>query len=122
MPILAGEDYFSGPIDLISRLHPPSANAFARMEWMAYALGGFRNRLLDLAAPDTHVLIKNPLLWNIELFPTFFPNDRAILLIRDLRYIADSYSKHVFKKAPKQIVRGAFASSCPSLHENASTS
>lgn len=99
MPILAGEDYFRGATDLIGRVHPPSAEAFGRMEWMSYAVSGFRNRLLDLAEPGSVTLIKTPLVWNIELFPTLFPQDRMIFIVRDARYIVDSFMR-TFARTP----------------------
>lgn len=93
MPILAGESYFRGPTDLIGRVHPPSGAAFGRMEWMSYAVSGFRNRLLDMADPGSVTLIKTPLVYNIELFPTLFPQDRMIFIVRDARYIVDSFMR-----------------------------
>jgi protein-tyrosine sulfotransferase len=91
LPILAGEDYFRGPTDLIGRVHRPSADAFGRMEWMAYAVSGFRNRVLDIASPGSVTLIKNPVTWNIELWPVFFPQDRTLFIVRDCRYVVDSF-------------------------------
>lgn len=93
LPILAGEEYFAGPGELIGRVHPDSAAAFSRMEWMAYAIAGFRNRLLDIAAPGSITLIKNPLVWNIELWPVFFPQDKMVFIVRDARYIVDSFAR-----------------------------
>lgn len=93
LPILAGEEYFRGPVDLIGRVHRESGKAFARMEWMAYATAGFRNRVLDIAGPGSITLIKNPLVWNIELWPVLFPQDHMLLLIRDARYIVDSFMR-----------------------------
>jgi protein-tyrosine sulfotransferase len=93
IPVLAGEDYFAEPTELIGRVHRESALAFSRMEWMAYGIGGFRNRLLDIAEPGSITVIKNPVVWNIELWPLFFPQDRAIFIQRDARYIVDSFQK-----------------------------
>ena len=89
--VLASPEAFDAPRNTIGRLHPPSAAAFARMEWMAFALAGFRNRLLSLAADDTVTVIKEPHAYHIELLPVLFQQDRCIVLLRNARYIVDSY-------------------------------
>ena len=93
LPVLAGEAYFAEPMELFGRIHQPSADAFGRMEWMAYALAGFRNRLLDLAPADSLTLVKNPLLYGVDLSPIFFPDDRILMIERDARYICDSFRR-----------------------------
>lgn len=98
LPILAAEEYFEGPTELIGRVHPESAEAFGRMEWMAYAVAGFRNRLLDMATPGSVTLIKNPVVWNIELWPVLFPQDRTVFIMRDARYIVDSFLRTFARK------------------------
>jgi protein-tyrosine sulfotransferase len=89
--VLADPAVFEEPRRVIGSFHPPSGAAFARLEWMAFALAGLRNRLLSLAAEDTVTVVKEPHAYHLELLPVMFPCDRCIMLLRNARYIVDSY-------------------------------
>jgi protein-tyrosine sulfotransferase len=108
LPVLAGEDYFMGPLDLMGRIHPQNRSAFGRMEWMAYGVSGLRNRLLDSAEPGSVTVVKTPFLWQFELWPVLFPQDRAVLVLRDGRYVVDSFCRSFARKP----LRRTFADVC----------
>ena len=91
LPILMRPDAFDRIPAMIREYHPPSADAFAPLSWLAFAASGLRNHLLELAAPDTVTLIKEPHPNNIGLFPAIFPHDRLIVVLRDGRYVVDSF-------------------------------
>ncbi|BBC70961.1 sulfotransferase family protein [Altererythrobacter sp. B11] len=99
LPILAWPQAFDGPLELINHYHPPSAQAFDRLSWLAFAAAGLRNRLLDMAPEGSMTLIKEPHFYGIDLFPLVFPQDRAVLVVRDGRYIVDSFRRS-FTKNP----------------------
>lgn len=99
LPILAWPQAFDGPSRLIRHFHPPSAQAFDRMSWLAFAAAGLRNRLLDMAPDGSMTIVKEPHFYGIDLFPLVFPQDRALLVVRDGRYIVDSFRRS-FTKNP----------------------
>ena len=98
LPVLASEHYYDGPTRLISRIHKPSAEAFARLEWMAYTLSGLRNRLLSLADDGTITVVKSVPAHGIDLFPILFPLDRLIIIIRNGKHTVDSYQRTFARK------------------------
>lgn len=88
---MASPDSFDTPRQVIGRFHPPSGAAFARLEWMAYSMAGFRTRLLSMAADETITVVKEPHVYHVELQPVMFPRDPCILVMRDARYVVDSF-------------------------------
>lgn len=93
LPILAHPPVFDQASAMIRAYHPPSADAFPPLSWLGFAASGLRNRLLDLAAEGSLTLVKEPHPRNLALFPAVFPHDRAIIVLRDGRYVVDSFAR-----------------------------
>lgn len=91
LPFLAAPDGFSAFQTDIARFYPPNADVFMQHEWLAYAMAGYVNSVRSKAAEDkTLTVIKDPHMRNISLFDTLMPTEKAVLVVRDGRYVVDS--------------------------------
>tara|TARA_R110000787_G_scaffold9028_25_gene31541 strand:+ start:4709 stop:5668 length:960 start_codon:yes stop_codon:yes gene_type:complete len=93
LPILVRPQAFEHVSTMIRAYHPPSADAFAPLSWLAFSAAGLRNHLLNLAPDGSLTLIKEPHPNNLSLFPSIFPKDRALVILRDGRYVVDSFAR-----------------------------
>lgn len=75
----------------LGRLYGPNADLFARHEWLAYALAGYLNAArAGCPAEARMLLIKDPRVRNVGLFDAVLPDTRALIVLRDGRYLLDS--------------------------------
>jgi len=93
LPLLSAADFFAAANPAIFANHPPSARGLPDLAWMAYAAAGLRNHLLDLSGGPGLVVVKEPQVLGLELFPALFPHDRCLIVFRSGRHVVDSYMR-----------------------------
>ncbi|MBD8066778.1 sulfotransferase [Devosia sp. PTR5] len=92
-PFLGTSEYFKDYKREFSRFHPSSGEAFGDLDWMGFAAAGLRNFIAVRNAGAQATAIKEPHVIGVELFEALFPRDQCLLVLRDGRYIVDSYMR-----------------------------
>ena len=91
LPFLAAADRLGEFQDDLSRFYPPNSEVFSRYEWLAYAMAGYVNSLRARADKSKKLtVVKDPHMRNISIFDAIMPSEKAILVVRDGRYVIDS--------------------------------
>ncbi len=91
LPFLASADRLGEFQADLSRFYPPNNEVFRLHEWLAYAMAGYVNSIRNRADTAKKLtVIKDPHMRNISIFDAIMPREKAILVVRDGRYVIDS--------------------------------
>ncbi|MEO1308160.1 MAG: sulfotransferase [Pseudomonadota bacterium] len=77
--------------DSLARFYAPNSELFAQNEWLAYAMAGYLSSVRSSVGETAKlVVIKDPRVRHISLFDAVLPREKAMIVVRDGRYLVDS--------------------------------